>query len=106
MTAPSDGWIVYAGNFRSYGQMIILNPGDGYHVVLSGMEKVSVQTGQFVVAGEPLATMGAKRMASAAALALETDRPTLYIEFRKDGKPVDSGPRWTAAEVGKARNDT
>ncbi|WP_429123602.1 murein hydrolase activator EnvC family protein [Ensifer sp. 4252] len=106
VTAPSDGWIVYAGNFRSYGQMIILNPGDGYHVVLSGMEKVSVQTGQFVVAGEPLATMGAKRVASAAALALETDRPTLYIEFRKDGKPVDSRPWWTAAEVGKARNDT
>lgn len=106
VTAPSDGWIVYAGNFRSYGQMIILNPGDGYHVVLSGMETVSVQTGQFVVAGEPLATMGAKRVASAAALALETDRPTLYIEFRKDGKPVDSRPWWTAAEVGKARNDT
>lgn len=106
VTAPSDGWIVYAGNFRSYGQMIIINPGDGYHVVLSGMEKVSVQTGQFVVAGEPLATMGAKRVASAAALALETDRPTLYIEFRKDGKPVDSRPWWTAAEVGKARNDT
>lgn len=106
VTAPSDGWIVYAGNFRSYGQMIILNPGDGYHVVLSGMETVSVQTGQFVVAGEPLATMGAKRVASAAALALETDRPTLYIEFRKDGKPVDSRPWWTAAEAGKARNDT
>ncbi len=106
VTAPSDGWIVYAGNFRSYGQMIILNPGDGYHLVLSGMETVSVQTGQFVVAGEPLATMGAKRVASAAALALETDRPTLYIEFRKDGKPVDSRPWWTAAEAGKARNDT
>ncbi|MDK1375842.1 MULTISPECIES: murein hydrolase activator EnvC [unclassified Sinorhizobium] len=106
VTTPADGWIVYAGNFRSYGQMIILNPGDGYHIVLSGMENVSVRPGQFVVAGEPLATMGAKRVASAAALALETDRPTLYIEFRKDGKPVDSRPWWSAAEVGKARNDT
>ncbi|MFD2345098.1 peptidoglycan DD-metalloendopeptidase family protein [Sinorhizobium terangae] len=106
VTTPADGWIVYAGSFRSYGQMIILNPGDGYHIVLSGMENVSVRTGQFVVAGEPLATMGAKRVASAAALALETDRPTLYIEFRKDGKPVDSRPWWSAAEVGKARNDT
>ncbi|WP_331372514.1 murein hydrolase activator EnvC family protein [Sinorhizobium chiapasense] len=106
VTTPADGWIVYAGSFRSYGQMIILNPGDGYHIVLSGMENVSVRPGQFVVAGEPLATMGAKRVASAAALALETDRPTLYIEFRKDGKPVDSRPWWSAAEVGKARNDT
>lgn len=106
VTTPADGWIVYAGSFRSYGQMIILNPGDGYHIVLSGMENVTVRPGQFVVAGEPLATMGAKRVASAAALALETDRPTLYIEFRKDGKPVDSRPWWSAAEVGKARNDT
>ena len=106
VTAPSDGWIVFAGKFRSYGQMIILNPGDGYHVVLSGLEGVSVQQGQFVVAGEPLGTMGAKRVASATALALETERPTLYIEFRKDGKPVDSRPWWTAADTGKARNDS
>ncbi|WP_143523648.1 murein hydrolase activator EnvC family protein [Pararhizobium arenae] len=106
VTAPSDGWIVFAGAFRSYGQMIILNPGDGYHVVLSGMDGVNVQQGQFVVAGEPLAVMGAKRVASATALALETDRPTLYIEFRKDGKPVDSRPWWTAQDTGKARNDS
>ncbi|WP_455269612.1 murein hydrolase activator EnvC family protein [Rhizobium herbae] len=106
VTAPSDGWIVFAGTFRSYGQMIILNPGDGYHVVLSGLEGVTVQQGQFVVAGEPLGTMGNKRVASATALALETERPTLYIEFRKDGKPVDSRPWWTAADTGKARNDS
>ncbi|WP_377294515.1 murein hydrolase activator EnvC family protein [Rhizobium sp. SG2393] len=106
VTAPSDGWVVFAGKFRSYGQTIILNPGDGYHVVLTGMEATNVTQGQFVVAGEPLATMGAKRVASATALALETERPTLYIEFRKDGKPVDSGPWWTAAEPGKARNDS
>ncbi|MBP1858696.1 murein hydrolase activator EnvC family protein [Rhizobium herbae] len=106
VTAPSDGWIVFAGTFRSYGQMIILNPGDGYHVVMSGLEGVTVQQGQFVVAGEPLGTMGHKRVASATALALETERPTLYIEFRKDGKPVDSRPWWTAADTGKARNDS
>ncbi|WP_431029419.1 murein hydrolase activator EnvC family protein [Rhizobium herbae] len=106
VTAPSDGWIVFAGTFRSYGQMIILNPGDGYHIVLSGLEGVTVQQGQFVVAGEPLGTMGNKRVASATALALETERPTLYIEFRKDGKPVDSRPWWTAADTGKARNDS
>ena len=58
VTAPSDGWIVFAGTFRSYGQMIILNPGDGYHIVLSGLEAVTVQQGQFVVAGEPLGTDG------------------------------------------------
>jgi len=106
VTAPSDGWIVFAGTFRSYGRMIILNAGEGYHLVLSGMDKVSVREGQFVVAGEPLAVMGEKRVASVNALTLETDKPTLYIEFRKNGKPVDSRPWWSAKNPGKARNDS
>ncbi|MGZ9719145.1 murein hydrolase activator EnvC family protein [Rhizobium miluonense] len=106
VTAPADGTVVYAGAFRSYGQMIILDTGDGYHMVLSGMDAIKTRPGRFVFAGEPLATMGQKRVASATALALETDRPTLYIEFRKDGKPVDSRPWWTSKDTGKARNDT
>jgi septal ring factor EnvC (AmiA/AmiB activator) len=106
VTAPSDGLVVFAGAFRSYGQMVILDTGGGYHMVLSGMDAIKTRQGKFVFAGEPLAVMGAKRVASATALALETDRPTLYIEFRKDGKPVDSRPWWTPKETGKARNDT
>ncbi|MET3856673.1 murein hydrolase activator EnvC [Rhizobium sp. OAE497] len=106
VTAPADGLVVYAGAFRSYGQMIILDTGDGYHLVLSGMDTISTRQGKFVFAGEPLAAMGAKRVASATALALETNLPTLYIEFRKDGKPVDSRPWWTAKDTGKARNDS
>lgn len=106
VTAPSDGWIVFAGTFRSYGRMIILNAGAGYHLVLAGMDRVNVREGQFVVAGEPLAVMGEKRVASVNALTLETDKPTLYIEFRKNGKPVDSRPWWSAKYAGKARNDT
>ncbi|MFB9953397.1 murein hydrolase activator EnvC family protein [Rhizobium puerariae] len=106
VTAPADGLVVFAGSFRSYGQMIILNAGDGYHLVLTGMDEVNARQGKFVFAGEPIAVMGEKRVASATALALETDRPTLYIEFRKDGTPVDSKPWWTAKETGRARNDS
>lgn len=106
VTAPADGLVVFAGAFRSYGQMIILNAGDGYHLVLTGMSDVNARQGKFVFAGEPIAVMGEKRVASATALALETDRPTLYIEFRKDGTPVDSKPWWTAKETGRARNDS
>ncbi|MGO8087808.1 murein hydrolase activator EnvC [Rhizobium leguminosarum] len=106
VTAPADGLVVFAGVFRSYGQMIILDAGDGYHLVLSGMDTINTRQGKFVFSGEPLAVMGAKRVASATALALETNRPTLYIEFRKDGKPVDSRPWWTAKDTGKARNDS
>ncbi len=106
VTAPADGWVVFAGMFRSYGRMVILNAGEDYHLVLSGMDQVNVREGQFVVAGEPLAVMGAKRVASVNALALETDRPTLYIEFRKNGKPVDPRPWWSATVSGKVRNDS
>lgn len=106
VTAPADGFVVFAGEFRSYGRMIILNAGDGYHLVLTGMDSVRTRQGMFVFSGEPIASMGAKRVASAAALALETDKPTLYIEFRKDGVPVDSQPWWTAKNTGRARNDS
>lgn len=106
VTSPADGWIVFAGTFRSYGRMVILNAGEGFHLVLAGMDRVNVREGQFVVAGEPLAVMGEKRVASVNALTLETDKPTLYIEFRKNGKPVDSRPWWTAKDSGKARNDS
>lgn len=106
VTAPGDGLVVFAGQFRSYGQMIILNMGEGYHVVLAGMDRIETRQGKFVLAGEPLAVMGEKRVASAMALALETERPTLYIEFRKDGEPVDSRPWWKKKDAGKAGNDT
>ena len=106
VTAPADGSVVFAGAFRSYGQTIILNVGDGYYVVFTGMKDVNVRQGRFVFSGEPVAVMGEKRVASATALALETDRPTLYIEFRNGGTPVDSKPWWTAKETGRARNDS
>lgn len=51
VTAPADGWVVYAGPFRSYGQLLILNVGGGYHVLLAGMDRISVDLGQFVLAG-------------------------------------------------------
>lgn len=106
VTAPADGLVVFAGAFRSYGQMIILNAGDDYHLVLAGMDEVRTRQGKFVLSGEPIAVMGETRVASATALTLETDRPTLYIEFRKDGSPVDSRPWWAAREIGRARNDS
>jgi septal ring factor EnvC (AmiA/AmiB activator) len=106
VTAPADGWIMFAGPFRSYGQMVIMNVGENYHIVLSGMDAVTTRQGQFVVAGEPIGQMGEKRIASAAAVNIVTDRPTLYIEFRKDGKPVDSLSWWSAKNLGKARNAT
>lgn len=60
VTAPADGFVVFAGDFRSYGRMIILNTGNGYHVVMTGMDNVRTRQGMFVFSGEPIASMGAK----------------------------------------------
>jgi septal ring factor EnvC (AmiA/AmiB activator) len=97
--SPTDGWVVYADDFRSYGQLLIINAGGGYHVVLAGMRRIDVGLGQFVLAGEPVAIMGAKAPASGQA---EKASPVLYVEFRKDGQPVDPGP-WWADGIGKVQ---
>ena len=102
VTTPCDGWVVYAGPFRSYGQLLILNAGGGYHVLIAGMERISVNIGQFVLTGEPVATMGTTSQV-ASILAATPSQPVLYIEFRKDGTPIDPGPWWAANEGEKVR---
>ena len=102
VTTPCDGWVVYAGPFRSYGQLLILNAGGGYHVLIAGMERISVNIGQFVLTGEPVATMG-KTSQVASVLATNASQPVLYVEFRKDGTPIDPGPWWAASEGEKVR---
>jgi septal ring factor EnvC (AmiA/AmiB activator) len=106
VTAPSDGSVLYAGPFRSYGQLLILNAGDGYHVVLAGMSRISVAPGQTVLAGEPVGAMGEARVASASAAPLGNTAPELYVEFRKDGKPVDPAPWWADRHSGRTGNGT
>jgi len=93
ITAPADGWVVYAGEFRSYGQLLIINAGGGYHVLLAGMSRIDVSLGQFVLAGEPIAVMGNSAPPSQG----DGSRPVLYVEFRKDGRPIDPDPWWAEA---------
>jgi len=94
VTSPCDGWIVYAGEFRSYGQLLIINAGGGYHVLLAGLSQIDVQPGQFVLAAEPVGTMsGWSQQAQPAAV---NSAPVLYVEFRKDGRPIDPNPWWVA----------
>ena len=102
VTAPCDGWVVYAAPYRSYGQLLILNAGGGYHVVLAGMETYSVDVGQFVLTGEPIAVMGNGPQVASAIVAGST-QPVLYIEFRKDGTPIDPAPWWAMTGNEKVR---
>ena len=105
VTAPCDGWVVYAAPYRSYGKLLILNAGGGYHVVLAGMERISVDIGQFVLTGEPVAAMGSGPEVASSTLAgtAGARQPVLYIEFRKDGAPVDPNPWWATPDSAKVR---
>jgi septal ring factor EnvC (AmiA/AmiB activator) len=82
---------------------LIINAGGGYYLLLAGMDQINVEVGQFVLAGEPVATMGETSLVSPAAGAIETKDPVLYIEFRKDGSSVDPGPWWAKSQSEKVR---
>jgi septal ring factor EnvC (AmiA/AmiB activator) len=97
VSSPADGWVVYSGPFRSYGQLLIINAGDGYHVLLAGMGEIDVQLGQFVLAGEPVATMASPKLASTDPADIVSTQPVLYIEFRKDGASIDPAPWWAVS---------
>lgn len=79
VVAPHDGQVVYAGEFRGYGPVLILEHGEGYHFLLAGLSRIDCAAGQWVLAGEPVGVMG-----SAGA---ESQR--LYIELRRQGHPID-----------------
>jgi septal ring factor EnvC (AmiA/AmiB activator) len=93
--APADGEVEFAGLFRSYGQLLILNTGGGYHVLLAGMGEITALQGQFLKAGEPVGVMG--NTAAPGTLTgdqVQDGKPVLYIEFRKQGEAIDSSPWW------------
>lgn len=93
--SPVDGRVEFAGPFRSYGQLLILNAGEGYLVLCAGMKQISAEIGQSVRAGEPLGIMG-EGPSSVAIIGGEQElaRPVLYVEFRKNNEPVDPSPWW------------
>jgi septal ring factor EnvC (AmiA/AmiB activator) len=101
--SPADGWVVYSGPFRSYGNILILNAGTGYHIVLAGMERIDVEPGQFVLAGEPVAVMGSRQFASLGDLDHSSVQPLLYVEFRKDGNSIDPSPWWDRRDEEEVR---
>ena len=92
ITAPSDAWVVFAGEFRTFGQLLIMNAGDGYHILLAGLSQIDVQLGDFVLAGQPVGVMTGPAMGGKTKAA--DSAPVLYIEFRKDSRPIDPDPWW------------
>lgn len=77
--APTDARVQYSGLFRTYGQMVILDVGNDVLLVVSGMESLYPEAGQWVLAGEPIGRMADQKSPS----------PELYLEVRRKGQPVD-----------------
>ena len=102
VTAPWAGTIRYRGPLLDYGNVIILEPGGGYLMVLAGLGTVYGEVGEVVGIGAPLGLMGdgdqednKEFLASGTDVAGIRERETLYIEIRKGTEPVDPAP-WFA----------
>ncbi len=97
VTAPADGTVVYADEFRSYGTLLIINAGEGYHLLLAGLGNITVAAGQFVRAGEPVGAMGERAADGVAGTETGIERPVLYVEFRRNGNSIDSRLWWAGS---------
>ncbi|MDP6344278.1 MAG: peptidoglycan DD-metalloendopeptidase family protein [Alphaproteobacteria bacterium] len=88
VVAPHDGWVVFAGPFRDYGQILIISHGEGYHTLLAGMSRIHAVVGQSVLVGEPVGRMGDG----------DSGSRSLYIELRRKGAAIDPRPWWAGGD--------
>jgi murein hydrolase activator len=92
VVAPFDGKIAYAGPFRGYGLILIIEHGGRYHTILAGFDRIDAVVGQWVLAGEPIARMGEAAGGD----------PELYFELRRTGQAINPLP-WLATTDDKVR---
>ena len=89
VVAPFDGIVAFAGSFRGYGQLLIIEHSEGYHTLLAGLGHIDSAVGQLVLAGEPVGVMEG------------TSTTSLYVELRRDGQPINPLP-WLASRTKKS----
>jgi septal ring factor EnvC (AmiA/AmiB activator) len=77
--APFDGQIVFAGPFRGYGRILIIEHRDGYHSLIVGLARIDASVKQWVLAGEPVGIVGEH----------DSQGAQLYVEIRLNGRPID-----------------
>ena len=90
VVSPCSGRVDFAAPFRSYGELLIVDCGGGYHAVLAGFERLDANVGQRVRQGEPVGVMPNWVPGSGV-------RPSLYVELRHGGTPVNPAPWLKAA---------
>jgi len=89
VVSPCRGKVAFAGPFRSYGLLLIVDCGGGYHFVLAGLDRLDAAVGQRVLPGEPVGQLGSGGTEGRGG-------PTLYGELRRNGEAVDPRP-WLAS---------
>ncbi len=77
--APAAGRVVFAGNYRAYGKIVIIDHGGGWTTLLTNMALLDVRVGDQIPDGGPVGRMG-------------TDRPMMKVELRQGATPVDIAP--------------
>lgn len=88
-SSPAPGLVQYVGPVKGWGVIVILRLAGGYHLVLAGLDRTSVQAGQSVAEGQPVGWVSEGPQASS----------ELYLEIREQGSPVDPG-RWLNKKAG------
>ena len=109
VTAPWPATIRYLGPLLDYGNVIVLEPGDGYLLVLAGLDSLYGEVGEVIAAGAPLGLMGGGTDDAGGDVGGGTEftaggqygsgaqgTETLYLELRQGAEPVDPMP-WFAA---------
>jgi septal ring factor EnvC (AmiA/AmiB activator) len=92
VVSPFTGSIMFAGPFRGYGLILIVEHPNGYHSLIAGLGRIDTAVGQHVLAGEPVGVMGSP-----------TDgNPELYFELRRNGQPINP-QRGMSASDGKGQ---
>lgn len=81
--AARTGRVAYAGKQRGYGNVVIVDHGDGMETVYAHADTLLTHEGELVERGQPIARVGRSGNAS-------TDH--LHFEVRRDGTPIDPSP--------------
>jgi septal ring factor EnvC (AmiA/AmiB activator) len=92
VVAPYDGKVAYAGPFKGYGRILIIEHGNRYHSLLAGLDRIDAVVGQWVLAGEPVGVMSQGPART----------PELYMELRRTGRPINPLP-WLAQTGNKVK---
>lgn len=79
VVAPAAGRIAFAGSFRGFGQIIIIDHGGGWTTLITSLEALDARVGENILQGGPLGRAG-------------NDRPTITVELRRGNRPVDITP--------------